>query len=368
MNILTRVSGCIFAALLAVSAADAADAARKSRIVLISGELEYKSAETLPPFAKFLEANHPFACTYLERKPGKDVNDIPGLEALEKADLAILYIRRMTLPDEQLARLRKYAESGRPIIGIRTASHAFENWKEWDREVLGGNYHNHHGAKLLPVVRVVPAAAGHAVLKGIPAVFSSAGSLYKNAPLPARSEPLLMGTIEGQPAEPVAWLHSFKGSRVFYTSLGHPDEFAMPAFRQLLVNAIHWALDKPAASAFADKPASKAAPAKPVVKRVGVDEFEKLMKDKNNIVLDVRSADEFKAGRLPGALNIDVNAADFVAKVGKLDKDKTYLVHCAAGRRSATACTQMSAMGFKILYDLEPGLRGWEKAGKKVEK
>lgn len=359
-----RLGATVLAVLLAPPHAEAAAPAAKSRIVLISGEFEYKSAETLPPFAKFLEANFPFTCTYLERKPGKDVNDIPGLDALDKADLAILYIRRMTLPEDQLARFRKYAASGRPIIGLRTASHAFENWKEWDREVLGGNYHNHHGAKFLPVVRVVPEAAGHAVLRGVPREFTSTGSLYKNAPLPPRSEPLLMGSIEGQPAEPVAWLHRFGNSRVFYTSLGHPDEFSMPAFRQLLVNAIHWALDKPGPAALAEKPA----PAKATVKRIGVDEFEKLMADKNHVVLDVRTADEFKAGRIPGAVNLDVNAPDFTAKVGKLDKDKTYLVHCAAGRRSATACTQMSAMGFKVLYDLEPGMRGWEKAGKRVDK
>jgi rhodanese-related sulfurtransferase/type 1 glutamine amidotransferase len=339
----------------------AAPAARP-HIVLISGEYEYKSAETLPVFAKHLESTHGFNCTYLVRREGKDVNDMPGLEALERADLAILYIRRMTLPEEQLARFRKYAASGKPIIGLRTASHAFENWKEWDRDVLGGNYHNHHGNKLLPAIRAVPGAQGHAILKGVPAGFTSTGSLYKNAPLPAESVPLLMGTIPDQPAEPVAWTHSFNGARVFYTSLGHPDEFTTPAFRQLLVNAIHWALDKPAPVAVADKPA------KPVVKRVGVDEFEKLAADKRNVVLDVRTADEFAASHIEGAVNLDVNTADFAEKAARLDKDKTYLVHCAAGRRSANACAKLSAMGFPLLYDLEPGFRAWEKAGKKVVK
>jgi phage shock protein E len=107
---------------------------------------------------------------------------------------------------------------------------------------------------------------------------------------------------------------------------------------------------------------------KSVVKRVDVDEFDKLRADKKNVVLDVRTESEFKAGHIPGAMNIDVNAGDFDEKVAKLDKTKTYLVHCAAGGRSARASKRLEGMGFKELYDLAPGFRGWEKAGKPVEK
>ncbi len=114
--------------------------------------------------------------------------------------------------------------------------------------------------------------------------------------------------------------------------------------------------------------AKPAAAAKPVVKRVDTDEFDKLRANKKNIILDVRSAAEFKAGHIPGAINIDVRAADFDEKVAKLDKDKTYLVNCAAGGRSATACKKLEVVGFKELYDLAPGFKGWEKAGKPVEK
>ncbi len=107
---------------------------------------------------------------------------------------------------------------------------------------------------------------------------------------------------------------------------------------------------------------------KAVVKRVDVDEFDKLRADKKNVVLDVRTESEFKAGHIPGAVNIDVNAATFDEKVAKLDKSKTYLVHCAAGGRSAKASKKLEGMGFKELYDLAPGFKGWEKAGKPVEK
>jgi rhodanese-related sulfurtransferase len=104
------------------------------------------------------------------------------------------------------------------------------------------------------------------------------------------------------------------------------------------------------------------------VRNVGVDEFEKLIAAKTNVVLDVRTAKEFEAGHIPGAMNIDFNSPDFAKKFATLDKNKTYLVHCAAGVRSAKACRLMEQADFAHLVNLEPGFRGWEKAGKPVEK
>ena len=101
---------------------------------------------------------------------------------------------------------------------------------------------------------------------------------------------------------------------------------------------------------------------------VGVEEFEKLWKDKKGVVLDVRTVKEYQAGHIPGALNIDVNAGDFEKKVAELDKNKTYLVHCASGVRSVRACEKMNRMDFKELINLQGGIKAWEKAGKEVEK
>ena len=117
-----------------------------------------------------------------------------------------------------------------------------------------------------------------------------------------------------------------------------------------------------------EKPAS--APAtRPAGRRdVGADEFEKLWKDKKGTVLDVRTAKEFEAGHIPGAVNIDINAADFDKKVAELDKSKTYLVHCASGVRSVRACDKMNRMDFRQLINLQGGMKAWEKAGKPVEK
>jgi rhodanese-related sulfurtransferase len=103
-------------------------------------------------------------------------------------------------------------------------------------------------------------------------------------------------------------------------------------------------------------------------KNVGVDQFDKLRQQTNAVVLDVRTPKEFAAGRIPGAVNIDWNAADFGKKVAALDKSKTYLVHCAVGGRSAKASDKMTALQFTNVYNLEGGMKAWEKAGKPVEK
>jgi type 1 glutamine amidotransferase len=216
-----------------------AAAADPVRIVLISGEPEYFSSNSLPAFAKLLETNYHFRCAYLERT---DSNNIPGLEALEKADLAILFVRRMTLPEEQIGRVRKFLDSGKPLIGLRTASHAFENWKSWDHDVLGGNYHMHHGNQLRATARVIPGAREHPILRNVAAEFDTGGSLYKTSPLAEGATVLLMGSVDGQPPEPMAWTHNYKEARVFYTSLGHPNDFENPSFKNLVVNAVFWCL------------------------------------------------------------------------------------------------------------------------------
>src|SRR2546430_16611438 len=174
---LVGVAALFFFAIQIVSAAESA---RRPTIVLISGEYEYKSAETLPVFKQYLETNYGFNCIYLEPAKGED---IPGLDALAKADLVILFVRRMTLPAEQLGRIKNYVESGKPLIGLRTGSHAFENWKVFDHEVLGGNYHNHHRDKLVETVRIVPEAADLPLLKGVYREFVPGGLFLRNTML-----------------------------------------------------------------------------------------------------------------------------------------------------------------------------------------
>lgn len=106
----------------------------------------------------------------------------------------------------------------------------------------------------------------------------------------------------------------------------------------------------------------------PGAKDLSVEEFARMAADKQNVILDVRTAAEFAAGHVPGALNLDVTAADFAARAAALDPHKVYLVHCAAGVRSARACAKLATLGFPNLYNLPGGFRAWVKAGQLVEK
>jgi len=103
-------------------------------------------------------------------------------------------------------------------------------------------------------------------------------------------------------------------------------------------------------------------------KNVEVEEFARLTADKRNVILDVRTPKEFQACHLPRAINLDVNAADFDERIKALDKDKTYLVHCAAGVRSAKACEELDHLDFAHLYNLTGGYKAWTQAGQAVEK
>ena len=90
--------------------------------------------------------------------------------------------------------------------------------------------------------------------------------------------------------------------------------------------------------------------------------------DSNIAILDVRTAKEFADGHVAGAVNIDVNQADFAQKIDELDRSKTYIVYCRSGRRSSKAVGIMAAKGFKNLYNVSDGFVGWSKNGLPFEK
>ena len=159
------------------------------------------------------------------------------------------------------ALVRDIIAAGKPLVGIRTASHAFalrnaeqpeghDTWPGFDAEVWGGNYTGHHPAGPKTKVDVVQNAAGHPILTGLDlSQFTGSGSLYQNHPLKSSARPLLNGSIPDKPTEPIAWTSQHKGGgRAFYTSLGHKGDFQSEVFQQLLRNAIYWAagLDVPA--------------------------------------------------------------------------------------------------------------------------
>ncbi len=231
---------------------------KRPRVVFISAESEYKAAESCPGFAHELEMKYGLNCEILQgsiTKSGEDRNYISGMEALSKADLVLVFARRRAFQAEQMKYLRDYLDRGKPLIGLRTASHAFDTrgkapnghveWRNFDHEVLGGNYHGHYGRGPVTTVTASAGAKGHPILAGVRMPFASIGSLYEVRPLSRPAKRLLTGTIPNKEPEPVAWTNTYKKSRIFYTSLGHPDDFENPQFRRLLINAVFWAMNKP---------------------------------------------------------------------------------------------------------------------------
>lgn len=229
---------------------------KRPHVVMIIGEDEYETERTLPEFGqKYLGKDFKVSYVFASEK---DKNDFPGMEVLKDADLALISVRRRILPEAQLALLRKFVASGKPITGIRTASHAFKlskgqpaaglaEWPEFDRDVLGGNYTNHYPDKERVRVQIRPEAGKHPILTGIGSEeVDVRSSLYKNTPVSAKATVLMNGRIAGQKDEPVAWTHAHPGGgKVFYTSLGHVEDFKVPLFRRLLLNGIYWSAGLP---------------------------------------------------------------------------------------------------------------------------
>ncbi len=225
---------------------------KRPHVAFISSEDQYFSERTFPAFAQLLSERYGCYCTMAL---GRGKPDIAGLDELKDADVAVIFARRQALPKEQLDKIRAYLDAGKPLVGLRTCSHAFvlegrqkappgtDQWPTLDHDVLGGNYRGHFrngGAE----IKIVPEAAEHPILAGLTPSWATVGTLYRVSPLSAAAKVLVTGSAEGT-TEPVAWTHSYRGGRVFYTQLGHQDDFAVPQFCTLLVNGIFWAMDRP---------------------------------------------------------------------------------------------------------------------------
>ena len=220
-------------------------AADPLKIHLISGSKEYKSEPSLKAFQQHLEKKISVEVSASWVKDG--AKDLPDIDKVPKADLLIVCARRMKLPEDQMAIIRKHWDSGKPVVGIRTASHAFgrEDNAVFDRKVLGGNYTGQFGGD--PVkVESTEDGKSHPVLAGVGAITSL--KLYKAGELSKNAIVLQHGSIEGKKdsTNAVTWVNTFKLARHFYTSLGVPEDFKDPDFIRLLENAIFWTTKKAA--------------------------------------------------------------------------------------------------------------------------
>jgi len=237
---------------------------KRDLVVFLSAESEYDASRTLASFAHELALKYGPACEILQgstKAEDPERNYLGGLSALVDAEAAVVFVRRRALPGEQMKLLRGFVASGRGVVGIRTASHAFALrgevpaglavWPEFDGEVLGGNYHGHHGNKgedePRSYVWVESGVESHEIVSGVPGGPIEVRSwLYKTSPLSEGATVLMMGRVgDRKPHEPVTWTYRRAGGgRAFYTSLGHPEDFKMPWFSQMLVKGVFWAMGK----------------------------------------------------------------------------------------------------------------------------
>ncbi|MHB1178428.1 MAG: ThuA domain-containing protein [Daejeonella sp.] len=250
---------------------------KKLLIVFVTGDHEYSGEATLPLIAAELEKNYGFRTKVLKAFPDHNSEEnIPGMEALKEADLVVFYLRWRRLPANQIKYIDDYLKSGKPVIGFRTTTHAFnypkghelEKWNSFGEFALnappgwGGKAgHTHYGHESSTDVSVIPGAAKNPILTGINKDFHARSWLYKVLPdYPTKgSEWLLMGhSVNPNKNDaidnPVAWTgrNSF-GGRVFTTTLGHPEDFDLEPFQRLVINAIHWASGKPIPKKWAGK-------------------------------------------------------------------------------------------------------------------
>ena len=270
-----------------------------TQVVLISGDEEYRSEEALPQLGKILATHHGFTCTVLFAIDPEDgtinpevVNNIPGLEALDSADLMIIATRFRELPDDQMEHIDGYVRSGRPVIGMRTATHAFrfgkastspyrhydfksKTWEDgFGRQVLGETWIAHHGHHAVESTRgiIAPGAESHPVVGGCEDIWGPTDVYTVRLPLPTGCTPLVMGQVltgmnpddepvirkekkgsdgttqvrtPNDPMMPVAWIRNYTGpdgktARVFNTTMGSSTDLESEGMRRLLVNAAYW--------------------------------------------------------------------------------------------------------------------------------
>lgn len=225
---------------------------KRPHVVIISAEDEYRTELTLPAFAaKYLGKD--FRVSFVFETPGKKY-DLPGVDVVADADVLLISARRRPIPPAQLELIKKHVAAGKPVVGIRTASHAFSlreeptpeglaAWPEIDRDVIGGSYAGHTADATKGLIKPLTGVK-HPILTGVPTdEFQSGGTLYKNTPLNPKATELVRGRIEGiEQQEPVGWTFDRPdGGRTFYMSLGHIDDFAQLPFQRLLLNGIYWA-------------------------------------------------------------------------------------------------------------------------------
>ncbi|TWU58589.1 Trehalose utilization [Rubripirellula tenax] len=251
-------------------------------IVFLAGDHEYRSEESLPALARILAKRHGFKCTVLfniDPKSGEIVagtpSNIPGMEALETADLAVVFLRFQDLPEEQMKHFDDYLKRGGPVVGMRTSTHGFKIPKDrpyakysfdakgpdyefgFGHQVLGQTWVGHYGKNHQQSTRItiIEAMANHPILHGVDDVWVQAGG-YVGKPTDGDiltiAQPL-DGMTPDSPASttqspmPSEWTRTYRSEsgqvgRVFTSLYGTPEDLTNEGYRRLMVNGIVWAI------------------------------------------------------------------------------------------------------------------------------
>lgn len=258
---------------------------RGKHIVFLTGDEEYRSEEAGPMLAKILAVRHGFKCTVLfSINPADGTIDpniqtnIPGMDALATADLCVMNLRFRELPDDQMKHFVDYLHAGKPIIALRTSTHAFAytrnrqspyakfDWrnKDWPggfgQQVLGETWVNHHGDHGKESARgiIVPAHREHPILRGVDDIWGPS-DVYGVIHLPTDATVLVQGQViagmkptdppvagkKNDPMMPLVWVRNYthengKTSKIVTTTMGAAVDFESAGLRRLLVNACYW--------------------------------------------------------------------------------------------------------------------------------
>lgn len=250
-------------------------------IVFLAGDHEYRSEETLPALARILAKHHGFKCTVLfnvdpesgEIVPGN--SNMPGMEALKTADLAVVFLRFQDFPDETMKHFVEYLDRGGPVIGLRTSTHAFKipegktysrySWdykgedflSGWGHQVLGQSWVGHYGKNHQQSTRIdiVDSKKDHPILRGVESIWVQAGG-YVGKPtdgeILTQAQPL-DGMTQDSPANkemepmPSEWTRTYEAgngekARVFTSLYGASEDLLNEGYRRMLVNACFWAI------------------------------------------------------------------------------------------------------------------------------
>jgi mono/diheme cytochrome c family protein/glucose/arabinose dehydrogenase len=243
-------------------------------VVLIAGDEEYRTEESCPMFAKLLSQRFGFNCTvvFSMSADGKYIDpnnqkNLPGLEALAKADLMIIGTRFRQLSDPDYGHIAEFLNAGKPVIGFRTATHAFTGrgqtgdfkWREFGPKILGEGWVNHHGRHKSEGARgiVEKANAKHAILNGVEDVFGPSDVYGIRRVNKDNATILMWGEVtqsldpkskpvageKNDPMQPIAWVREYTApngktkGKAFCTTFGASVDFKNAGLRRMMVNA-----------------------------------------------------------------------------------------------------------------------------------